>query len=68
MDMIEEYISRDFNSERCSLLARDWQLGNSEFPLRILNPNGAGTINADTWWKMAFGAKSSAEEHSSWPQ
>ena len=33
----------------------DWQLGTSEFPLRILNPAGAGTINSDTWWKMSFG-------------
>ena len=58
MDMIEEYnFPGILTLSDVAYWPGDWQLGNSEFPLRILNPNGAGTINADTWWKMAFGGE-----------
>ncbi len=35
----------------------DWQLAESHFPMRVVNPAASGTMDADTWWKMSFGGE-----------
>ena len=34
-----------------------WQLAESHFPMRVVNPAASGTMDADTWWKMSFGGE-----------
>ena len=58
MGYIQEYnIPGILTMQTVAGWSSDWQLAESHFPLRILNPAASGTMDADTWWKMSFGGE-----------
>jgi hypothetical protein len=58
MGYIQEYnIPGILTMQTVAGWSSDWQLAESHFPMRVVNPAAAGTMDADTWWKMSFGGE-----------
>ena len=58
MGYIEEYsIPGILTMQGVAGWSSGWQLAETHFPMRVVNPAASGTMDADTWWKMSFGGE-----------